>query len=245
MQRPSRSLTVKGLRRQLAARPYRSARPVPPRIEVPPIQSIEEGLIELKQHREPVTPPARHHPQAPPPLQRRVRHNAPHSISSSSSSDSDDDVRAITQHLPRRRRSRRPQPAQILDIAEDDGQLPPRELDFSDLPRPRPRFLDDEPEFVCHNPPHDTSIIGECAICYEDLACNEAINMMCGHTFHAECANIWCRTSGGRSCPLCRSWMQQIRQLAVNFQRVLDRDQRVMQRIRDGLQEIIDLTQQE
>lgn len=126
-----------------------------------------------------------------------------------------------------------------------------RELDFGDLPAAPPAHQfqpirdDDEPMFVPTGRPDDATIIGDCPICHEDLESNKAVNLMCGHLFHVECANTWRRVSGGMSCPLCRLRMQQIRQIAVDYQNVLERNQRVMQSLRDGLQDIIDLTRED
>lgn len=120
-------------------------------------------------------------------------------------------------------RPRRPQPAQLFQQGDQ------RSLDFSDVMVDPRNYQDDddEPPFEGCNV-NDPSVIGECSICNEDLSLNQAANMMCGHTFHAECVNTWRRISGNRSCPLCRTRMRQIRQIAVQVQ--------------NAMQDIIDLT---
>lgn len=47
-------------------------------------------------------------------------------------------------------------------------------------------------------------IIGECAICIDNITLDKACNMTCGHFFHRSCIKTWVSTSLKKSCPICR-----------------------------------------
>ncbi len=122
--------------------------------------------------------------------------------------------------------------------------LQPRALDFSDLPGLRPhdphRVDEKEPEFVSTGQPGDQTVVEEqCPICYEPIAANDAVNMMCGHVYHPECVNGWRRVSGGVSCPMCRVRMQQIRRNALELR------QAALQDTIDLTRDYVDLTRDE
>lgn len=137
---------------------------------------------------------------------------------------------------PRRvRRADRPRPYPSAD--------PARRLSWVGAdPDPEPFIpAEVEPEFKVASDPQDTSVIGDCSICFDPIQVRSSINLTCSHVFHIGCLNQWRQTQNlsSNQCPLCRRRLQQIRGLqgiVQHYRRVLDRVQRDMEN------ELIDLT---
>jgi hypothetical protein len=60
---------------------------------------------------------------------------------------------------------------------------------------------------------HNVHLCGTCSICLEDFVFIEqplgglakTTTTACGHTFHTQCVEVWTKTMGKSTCPLCRS----------------------------------------